>query len=89
MTLTVSQDGQITIPREAAEQLGAIPGQQITLEVFSHGEGSLRAVDPDTPFDRVLGRWKTDKQVSIEEMNETIAKGWAGLLDDDDDDDGD
>lgn len=93
MTLTISPEGQVTFPREALDHLGVEPGQDIALDLLPNGRADLHAnhtARQRTPEERaaieaVIGYWKTDKQVSIDEMNETIAKGWAGLLDDDDD----
>ena len=87
MTLTISREGQVTLPREALDHFGVAPGEQIALNLLPDGRGTLhREADREARFDRVLGMIKTDKQVSTCEMNEVIAKGWAGLLDDDDDD---
>ncbi len=93
MTLTVSEDGQVTLPREVLDHFGVGPGEQITLDLLSNKQGTLHADTSVKTYDSsnertvssFIGMFKTDKQVSIEEMNETIAKGWAGLLDDDDD----
>ncbi|HYC04117.1 MAG TPA: AbrB/MazE/SpoVT family DNA-binding domain-containing protein [Azospirillaceae bacterium] len=78
--LTVTAKGQVTLRKEVLEHLGVSPGDKLVVELMPDGKvqvgpaprgsiesffGSL-AVPPGTP------------PVSIEEMNQAIAAGWAG-----------
>jgi AbrB family looped-hinge helix DNA binding protein len=93
-TAAVTSKGQITIPTEIREKLGLKPGDQVRFIEGEHGEYILKPkaefVEPKAEFVfkpktgtimDLLGciHW-TGKPVTIEEMNETIAKGWAGQL---------
>jgi AbrB family looped-hinge helix DNA binding protein len=75
----VTSKGQITIPLEVRKKLGIKPGDRVR---FIEGEKGEFILKPKTGSIRDLEgcvHW-TGKPVTIEEMNETIAKGWAGLL---------
>jgi AbrB family looped-hinge helix DNA binding protein len=93
-TAAVTSKGQITIPLEVRKKLGLKPGDRVRFIEGEHGEYILKpreeSAEPKAEFVfkprtgtimDMLGciHW-TGKPVTIEEMNETIAKGWAGLL---------
>ncbi len=78
-TAAVTSKGQITIPLEVRKKLGIKPGDRVR---FIEGENGEFVLKPKTGSIMDLEgcvHW-TGKPVTIEEMNETIAKGWAGLL---------
>jgi antitoxin PrlF len=78
-TAAVTSKGQITIPLEVRKKLGLKPGDRVSFIEGEHGEFIFR---PKTGSIRDLEgcvHW-TGKPVTIEEMNETIRKGWAGEL---------
>jgi AbrB family looped-hinge helix DNA binding protein len=78
-TASVTSKGQITIPVEVRNKLGLRPGDKVS---FIEGENGEYIFKPKTgsimDMEGIL-KW-TGKPVTIEEMNETIAKGWAGEL---------
>jgi AbrB family looped-hinge helix DNA binding protein len=93
-TAAVTSKGQITIPLEVRKKLGIKPGDRVRFIKGVKGEYVLKpkddAAEPKAEFVfkpktgtimDMLGciRW-TGKPVTIEKMNETIAKGWAGLI---------
>jgi len=78
-TAAVTSKGQITIPAEVRKKLGLKPGDRVRFVESENGEfimkpktGSIMDLEGCVPW--------SGKPVTIEEMNETIAKGWAGLL---------
>jgi len=78
-TAAVTSKGQITIPIEVRKDLGLKTGSRVS---FIKGENGEYILKPKTGSLKDLEgfiHW-TGKPVTIEEMNETIAKGWAGLL---------
>lgn len=80
--LTVTAKGQITLKKELLRHLGIEPGQQIEVVEMPHGELRIRAVKRTGKISDVFGMLKREGQrpISIEEMNEAIARGWAGQL---------
>jgi antitoxin PrlF len=79
----LGEKGRITIPADVRHRLGLHPGDRV---LFSE-------LGDDVRISRARGRSIMDLQgiakwdgppVTIEEMNETIAEGWAGLLEFDD-----
>jgi len=88
MELTMTSKGQITINKTLREGLGAKPGQKLRVEVRPDGGLVILPIRPQTKtWDDVIGLLKPHPgtpPVSIDDMNETIAKGWVGELDDND-----
>ena len=80
-TLTVTAKGQVTLKKELLLHLGVKPGQKIEVDALPDGEISIRAARSRGGWDKAYGILadETDKVATIEEMNEAIAKGWAGL----------
>jgi AbrB family looped-hinge helix DNA binding protein len=78
-TASVNSKGQITIPAKVRKDLGLKAGDLVWFIKGERGEYILK--HKTGSIMDMLGciQW-TGKPVTIEEMNETIAKGWAGLL---------
>lgn len=78
---TVTAKGQVTIRRSLLEHIGVRPGGQVEFVPMADGRLEVRPVS-GKGLESLRGILKRPGQrtVSIEEMNETIAKGWAGLL---------
>lgn len=81
-TLTVTAKGQVTLKKDLLQHLGVKPGQKIEVDTLPDGQLSIRAARQKGSWDEFYGilAGKTDKVATIEEMNEAIRKGWAGLL---------
>jgi AbrB family looped-hinge helix DNA binding protein len=78
-TAAVTSKGQITIPLEVRKKLGIKPGDRVRFIEGENGEYILKPKTSSIMDMEGCVHW-TGKPVSIKEMNETIAKGWAGQL---------
>lgn len=78
-TAAVTSKGQITIPIEVRKKLGLKPGDRVRFVESGSGEILLKPQKGAIMDVRGFFKWR-GKPVTIEEMNETIAKGWAGDL---------
>lgn len=78
-TAAVTSKGQITIPVEVRKKLGIKPGDRARFVEGENGEIILKPKTGSIMDLKGIARWK-GKPASIEEMNETIATGWAGQL---------
>ena len=76
----VTARGQVTLKRDLLDHLGVQPGQRIEFDKLPGGEVRIRAVKKTGSIDGFIGllAGKVDKPMSVEEMNEIIAAGWAG-----------
>lgn len=81
-TLTVTVKGQITLRKDLLRHLGARPDSKLDVYELPGGRLEIKAAPPMGKISDVFGLLKREGQrtMSIEEMNETIAKGWAGEL---------
>jgi antitoxin PrlF len=79
VTAAVTSKGQITIPIEVRKKLGLKPGKRVRFIEGEPGEVILKSKTGLTMDLEGCVPW-TGRPVTIEEMNETIAKGWAGLF---------
>lgn len=80
--LTVTAKGQITLRKDLLRHLGASPGSKLDVQQLPGGRLEIQAAPAAGKISDVFGLLKREGQraISIEEMNETIAKGWAGEL---------
>jgi hypothetical protein len=64
------------------QHLGVKPGGKIELDLLPDGRGMLRAARPTGKIEDFFGALagKTKKVATIEEINEAIARGWAGQV---------
>ena len=78
-SLVVTAKGQVTLKRELLRHLGVKPGERIDVEKLPGGELKMRAARPLGSIDGFIGllAGKTREAVTIEEINEAIAAGWA------------
>lgn len=79
-TLVVTKKGQITLKQDLLRHLGVEPGGRISLDRLPGGQLRIRAVQPSGSIDGFIGllAGKSGKALTIEEMNEIAAEGWAG-----------
>ena len=79
-SLAVTMKGQVTLKRDLLQHLGIKPGERIDFDKLLGGELRIRAARPSGTIDKFIGRHagKTKKPLTIEEMNEIAAAGWAG-----------
>ena len=67
--------------KDLLEHLGVHPGEKITVNKLPDGGVEVRAAQPTGKISDLFGSLKAKKKgrtLSIEEMNEVIARGWAG-----------
>lgn len=80
-TLSVTAKGQITLKRDLLQHMGIKQGQRVEVVKLPDGELRIKAKQQTQPISHVFGLLK-DKTagtvVSIEEMNQAVAAGWAG-----------
>jgi AbrB family looped-hinge helix DNA binding protein len=75
---TVTSKGQITIPKQIRDQLRLEPGDRVEFQLDRQGHVILRAKNVDIRELKGILRSKRKTPVSIEEMNEAIARGYSG-----------
>jgi len=79
-SLAVTMKGQVTLKRDLLQHLGVKPGERIEIDKLPGGELRVQAARPLGSIDSFIGRHagKTKKTLTIEEMSEIAAGGWAG-----------
>lgn len=79
--LTVTAKGQVTLRKDLLQHLGLKPGDKLDVALMPDGRAEIRAARPQGPVDAFIGllAGKAKRTLSIEEMNEIAAQGWAGL----------
>ena len=79
ITLTVTAKGQITLRKEVLRHLGVEPGDKLDVALLTDRRMQLRPRRGTSPA-AVFGMLARPggAQVSVEEMNEAAASGWAG-----------
>ena len=79
ITLTVTAKGQITLRKEVLAHLGVRPGDRLDVDLLADGRMQLRP-KRGTSVAAVFGMLAKPgtPRLSIEEMNEIAAAGWAG-----------
>ncbi len=79
-TLTITAKGQVTLRKEVLRHLGVAPGAKVEVNLLPDGRVELRPVVKTGKISDVFGMLRREGQpsLSIEEINEAIAAGWAG-----------
>jgi AbrB family looped-hinge helix DNA binding protein len=80
-TLTVTAKGQVTLRKDVLEHLGVRPGEKISVEKLPDGRVEVKAVRPTGKISDAFGFLKAKRKgrsLSIDEINEIAARGWAG-----------
>ena len=79
-TLTVTAKGQVTLRKDVLRHLGVKPGEKVEVDLLPDGQAKLRAAKKTGSIENFFGSaYKPGtKALTIEEINEFIAKGWAG-----------
>ena len=78
MESAITLKGQATIPKAIREHLGLKPGDRV--KFFIHPDGSVVLL-PKLPVTALRGMLKrtTQRPVTIEQMNEDVAKAVGGV----------
>lgn len=79
-TLTIRAKGQMTLRKELLKHLGVAPGDQVLVERMPDGRVEIRAARRFRKISEVFGLLKQENgpRLTIGEINEATAKGWAG-----------
>jgi AbrB family looped-hinge helix DNA binding protein len=79
-TLVVASKGQITLGKDILKHLGVRPGDRIAVNKLPDGRIELNAARPTGKISDVFGslKKKDGPSLSIEELDEITARGWAG-----------
>ena len=77
-TSTLTSKGQITLPKQVREQLRLHSGSRIDFVIEPSGRVILKPLNSDFRLLKGIVRTRHKRPVTIEEMNESIAKGFAG-----------
>lgn len=78
--LTVTAKGQVTLRKDLLRHLGVQPGDRIEVDKLPDGKVEVRAARPPGKISDVFNRLerKGGPRLSIEEIGELAARGWAG-----------
>jgi bifunctional DNA-binding transcriptional regulator/antitoxin component of YhaV-PrlF toxin-antitoxin module len=80
-TLTITAKGQITLKQELLRHLNAVPGQKVEADKLPDGQLLVRPVTQTgsiAAFSGSLAK-KGTPRLTIKQINEAIADGWAGI----------
>jgi len=79
-TLTVTAKGQVTLRKDLLQHLGVRPGEKIVVNKLPDGRIEVKAARPTSKISDVFDFLKRENgpSLSIDEMNEITARGWAG-----------
>ena len=79
-TLTVTAKGQVTLRKDLLKHLGVNPGEKITVDKLPDGRIEVKAARSRGKISDAFGflKRKNGPSLSIGEMNEIAARGWAG-----------
>jgi len=73
---TLTSKGQVTIPKDVRDRLRLRAGDR--LEFVVEDDGTIRVRRRSVDLLSLVGMFKADRHVTVEEMNEAIARGGAG-----------
>jgi len=81
-TLTVTAKGQVTLRKDVLRHLGVQPGEKIVVDKLPNGQLKVRAARQTGHISKFFGSLQKDDGIclTIDEINEVAAKGWAGEL---------
>jgi len=79
-TLSITAKGQVTLRKELLRHLGVAPGDKVVFDLLPDGRAELRAAKPEGSIQKFIGslRRPGTKALSIDEISEAAAQGWAG-----------
>ncbi len=79
IALTVTAEGQVVLQRDVLRHLGVRPGDKLSVELLNDRRIELRP-KPGKPVSTIFGMLEQSntKRLTIEEIGEAAASGWAG-----------
>ncbi|MGA3372910.1 MAG: AbrB/MazE/SpoVT family DNA-binding domain-containing protein [Terracidiphilus sp.] len=80
-TLTITAKGQITLKQELLRHMNVAPGQKVEVDKLPDGRLTVRPAPKKGSIAAFSGSLvkKGTPRLTIEEINEAIADGWAGI----------
>jgi antitoxin PrlF len=80
--LTVTAKGQITLKQDLLRHLNVAPGEKVEIDKLPNGKLVVRPAARKGSIDKFIGslEQKGGPKLTIEQINEIAAKGWAGEL---------
>jgi bifunctional DNA-binding transcriptional regulator/antitoxin component of YhaV-PrlF toxin-antitoxin module len=81
-TLTITAKGQVTLKQELLRHLNVGPGQKVHAEKLPDGGLKIHSIKPSGSIEDFIGFFDQadSPRLSIEEINQIAADGWAGKL---------
>jgi len=80
-SMTLTSKAQFTLNKGLLEHLGVKAGDQISIRKIPDGKVEIEAQDRKISKEQFLdfidGHFRTDKKLTIEEMNDEIARSYA------------
>lgn len=78
-TLTITAKGQVTLKQDLLKHLGVGPGEKVEADKLPDGRIVVRAAAQDGSVADFIGclSKKGGRKLTIDEMNEIAARGWA------------
>lgn len=78
--LTITAKGQVTLRKDVLKHLGVQPGDKIAVDKLPDGRIEVKAARPTGDISETfdLLKKKNGRHLSIEDMAEISAQGWAG-----------
>ncbi len=79
IALTVTAKGQVTLRKDVLQHLGVRPGDKLSVDLLNDHRIELRP-KPGKPASTIFGLLvqSNTKRLTIEEIGEDAAAGWAG-----------
>jgi AbrB family looped-hinge helix DNA binding protein len=78
IVLTVTAKGQVTLRKDVLDHLGIRPGDKLEVDLLPSGRAQVRA-RPGKPVSSIFVLKRPGQPtLTIEEINEATAAGWAG-----------
>jgi bifunctional DNA-binding transcriptional regulator/antitoxin component of YhaV-PrlF toxin-antitoxin module len=80
LTLKVTAKGQVTLRQDFLKHLGVQPGDKISVEKLPDGRVEVKAARPKGHISEAFNFFRRENgpSLTIEEINELAAAGWAG-----------
>jgi antitoxin PrlF len=76
-TSTLTSKGQITLPKQVREKLGLQTGSRVDFVIEPSGRVILKPLNRDFRSLKGIVKSKRKHPVTIEEMNDAIARGYS------------
>ncbi|WP_454850172.1 AbrB/MazE/SpoVT family DNA-binding domain-containing protein [Rhizobium binxianense] len=79
MRLKITSKGQVTLKKEVLDHLGLKPGDEVEVDLLPKGRLSVRGPSK-RKIEDFFGSLRNEHNLhfTIDELNEEIAKSWAG-----------